>query len=95
MSAGSATSQDIGTYIIIAGLGVQLLFFGVFVAVACVFQVRFSSSQVAGTDVTASEKVPWARSSNGLLWVLYLVSGSCSSGVRLGWWSLCRDSMGI
>ncbi|RHZ62604.1 hypothetical protein CDV55_102594 [Aspergillus turcosus] len=74
MSASSANSQDIGTYIIIAGLGVQLLFFGVFVLVACVFHVRFSNSQAA-SDVPASEKVHWARSWKGLLWVLYLVSG--------------------
>ncbi|KAF4157734.1 hypothetical protein CNMCM6936_003258 [Aspergillus lentulus] len=71
MSAGSANSQDIGTYIIVAGLGVQLLFFGVFVFVACIFHFRFSGSQIAGT----SRKVPWLRSWNGLLWVLYLVSG--------------------
>lgn len=70
MSAGSANSHDIGTYIILAGLAVQLLFFGVFVFVAFVFHFRFSSSQGAGT----SGNVPWVKSWNGLLWVLYLVS---------------------
>ncbi|RHZ65496.1 RTA1 domain-containing protein [Aspergillus thermomutatus] len=75
MSSGSVNSQDIGTYIIIAGLAVQLLFFGVFVSVACVFHFRFSNSQTAGTDVNASGKAPWVRSWNALLWVLYLVSG--------------------
>ncbi|GIJ87059.1 hypothetical protein Asppvi_005961 [Aspergillus pseudoviridinutans] len=75
MSAGGSNSQDIGTYIIVAGLGVQLLFFGVFVIVAWVFHFRFSSSENSGTDVNTSGKVPWARSWNGLLWVLYLVSG--------------------
>ncbi|GIK05173.1 hypothetical protein Aspvir_009276 [Aspergillus viridinutans] len=71
MSAGSANSQDIGTYIIVAGLGVQLLFFGVFVLAAWIFHFRFSGSQEAKT----SGNVPWMRSWNGLLWVLYLVSG--------------------
>ncbi|GFF52968.1 protein RTA1 [Aspergillus udagawae] len=75
MSAGSANSQDIGTYIIVAGLGVQLLFFGVFVIVAFLFHFRFSSSEDAGSAASTSEKVPWARSWKGLLWVLYLVSG--------------------
>ncbi|KAH1368735.1 hypothetical protein KXX63_008569 [Aspergillus fumigatus] len=70
MSAGSANSHDIGTYIILAGLAVQLLFFGGFVFVAFVFHFRFSSSQGAGT----SGNVPWVKSWNGLLWVLYLVS---------------------
>ncbi|KAF7128324.1 hypothetical protein CNMCM5793_002866 [Aspergillus hiratsukae] len=74
MSAGSANSQDIGSYIIIAGLAVQLLFFGVFVLVACVFHFRFSNSQEAGSVVN-SGRVPWTRSWKGLLWVLYLVSG--------------------
>jgi hypothetical protein len=74
MSAGSANSQDIGTYIIIAGLGVQLLFFGVFVAVACVCQSRFSNRQDAAPDVN-SGKVPWTQSWKSLLWALYLVSG--------------------
>ncbi|GIC86380.1 RTA1 domain-containing protein [Aspergillus udagawae] len=75
MSAGSANSQDIGTYIIVAGLGVQLLFFGVFVIVAFLFHFRFSSSENAGSAASTSGKVPWARSWKGLLWVLYLVSG--------------------
>ncbi|SPN96557.1 related to RTM1 protein [Cephalotrichum gorgonifer] len=63
-TAKSRDDTRMGENIILAGLGVQILFFGVFIVVTCVFHRRLIARP---TETSLSLRTPW----KGLLWVLY------------------------
>ncbi|KIW83874.1 hypothetical protein Z517_03120 [Fonsecaea pedrosoi CBS 271.37] len=52
-------TQKIGQYIVIAGLFIQLIAFGCFVAVAWVFHARMQRS--GGKDTSSWPKIPWKQ----------------------------------
>ncbi|KAJ9618633.1 hypothetical protein H2203_008835 [Taxawa tesnikishii (nom. ined.)] len=65
--AKTESAVQTGNHIIVGGLVVQVLFFGLFVIVASVFHVRINRNP---TTRSASIDVPWAR----FLYVLYAAS---------------------
>ncbi|KAI8656450.1 hypothetical protein NCS56_01249100 [Fusarium sp. Ph1] len=56
--AKSLSDLKLGENIIIAGLCIQIAFFGVFIVVICVFHYRINASP---TNVCYSTKIPWRR----------------------------------
>jgi hypothetical protein len=66
-SSGTLESLETGTHIIVGGLFVQLLFFGIFVVVAVVFHLKIRQ---APTALSASG-VPWKKH----MLALYTASG--------------------
>ncbi|KAJ4258838.1 hypothetical protein NW762_007925 [Fusarium torreyae] len=67
-SAKKQKTVDLGQYVIIAGLGVQILFFGFFIIVTCIFHYRISARPTAKS---MSTPVPWKM----YLFILYAASG--------------------
>ncbi|KAI9730418.1 MAG: hypothetical protein M1834_005928 [Cirrosporium novae-zelandiae] len=67
-SAGTLELLHAGEKIIVAGLFVQIFFFGVFVILAVMFHVRIYMSP---TRLSCSPSIPWRRH----FWALYLTSG--------------------
>lgn len=67
MSSGSLSSMKTGEHIVVAGLLVQILFFGLFVVVALVFHFRMR--KVPAPKVTTGH-IPWQKH----LLALYLSS---------------------
>lgn len=59
MSSGSASSMKTGENLIIAGLVVQLLFFGFFVIVSAIFHIRMAKRPT--TKVFSDQSLPWER----------------------------------
>lgn len=55
-ASGTAAALETGTHIIVAGLFIQLVFFGVFIVVAILFHVRMNKVPTA-----ASSNVPWKK----------------------------------
>ena len=68
MAGKSASSVRLGQHLVVAGLVVQIVFFGFFVAVVLVFNVRINKRP---TSALAPANIPWKRHLN----VLYLASG--------------------
>jgi len=64
-SAKDTDTMDLGNNIVLAGLVLQVLFFGLFIGVAGVFHKRMRAD-----PASASSRVPWGR----FLLVLYLAS---------------------
>lgn len=76
MSNGSASTLVIGQWIIVAGLCIQLLFFGAFVLSSALFHHRILKSPTSETDRTLQvQKAIWPRDWRGLLYACYAVSG--------------------
>ena len=71
MAAGSAEAMQSGEYIVIAGLAIQLLFFGFFMFVAFLFHWRVTKT----TSTYKTSKVVRSRSGrfswHSLMWALY------------------------
>lgn len=67
-SADSQDNVDLGQNIIIGGLVLQILFFGLFIVASCVFHYRISA---VPTTRSRAVDAPWNR----YLWVLYGASG--------------------
>ncbi|KAJ5624897.1 hypothetical protein N7510_001206 [Penicillium lagena] len=77
LMAGSGNSRKIGSYVVVGGLVIQLVFFGFFVITAAVFHVRINrnptSKAQAERDITRAQgwrQRNWAT----VLLALYLVS---------------------
>ena len=68
MAGKSASSVRLGQHLVVGGLVVQIVFFGFFVAVAVVFNMRINKQP---TSALALQNIPWKRHLN----VLYLASG--------------------
>ncbi|OJJ95228.1 hypothetical protein ASPACDRAFT_55273 [Aspergillus aculeatus ATCC 16872] len=66
--SNSPTTIQTANRIIIAGLGIQVVFFAAFILVSAVFHQRM---RYHPTRRARRTRVPW----NGLLWVLYLTNG--------------------
>ncbi|PYI20676.1 RTA1 like protein [Aspergillus violaceofuscus CBS 115571] len=67
MAAGTESAMLAGEHIVIAGLAIQLLFFGFFVLVASLFHWRCASLSAATTLKSQSGRLSW----RGLMWALY------------------------
>ncbi|RAH69334.1 RTA1 domain-containing protein [Aspergillus aculeatinus CBS 121060] len=70
MSAGSDSAMLAGEHIVVAGLAIQLLFFGFFVLVASLFHWRCVTSMTPYSTTTLksqSGRLSW----RGLMWALY------------------------
>ncbi|KAJ4405939.1 hypothetical protein N0V85_004584 [Neurospora sp. IMI 360204] len=63
----SAQDQDFGNNIILAGLGIQVAFFGLFILTTILFHVRIAANP---TPKSYSVTVPWRQ----FLWALYVTS---------------------
>jgi len=74
MAAGSAEAMQSGEYIVIAGLAIQLLFFGFFMFVAFLFHWRVTESASAYKISKAVESQSGRFSWQTLMWTLY---GAC------------------
>lgn len=69
MAGGTQTAMTTGAHIVIAGLAIQLVFFGVFILVASVFHQRVTTTQPITRNVKSqSGRLSWS----GLMWALYL-----------------------
>lgn len=64
LAAGDAGSQDTGEKVIVGGLFVQILFFGMFVVAAIIFQTRQSRQ-----PSSLAKERPWKKHMNGLYFV--------------------------
>ena len=58
MAGKSAKSIELGQHLVVGGLAVQIVFFGLFVVVAAVFHTRINQQHTA--RMTSTE-VPWRR----------------------------------
>ncbi|KAH7129829.1 RTA1 like protein-domain-containing protein [Dactylonectria estremocensis] len=65
--AKSMSDLKLGENVIIAGLAIQIAFFGVFIVVICLFHYRIIASP---TNRCHSSAIPWQR----LIWILYAAS---------------------
>jgi hypothetical protein len=65
--AKKQSEVDLGQHVITGGLGIQVLFFGVFIVVAGIFHYRIARSP---TTRSQSLSIPWER----YLYILYLAS---------------------
>ncbi|RAL14299.1 RTA1 domain-containing protein [Aspergillus homomorphus CBS 101889] len=68
MAAGTLEAMENGEHIVIAGLAIQLLFFGFFILVAAVFHTRVRHSISMISVRSHSGRFSWP----GLMWTLYL-----------------------
>jgi hypothetical protein len=76
MTQGSTKTLVAGQWIIVAGLCIQLLFFGAFVLSSALFHCRILKSPTPQSDRTLSvQKALWHRDWRGLLYACYAVSG--------------------
>jgi hypothetical protein len=64
--SASASTQSTGKLLIIAGLGIQVVFFGFFVFVAFLFHLRMRTAP----KIASQQSLPWKRH----LYVLYFTS---------------------
>ncbi|PYH78085.1 putative RTA1 domain protein [Aspergillus uvarum CBS 121591] len=67
MAAGTESAMLAGEHIVIAGLAIQLLFFGFFVLVASLFHWRCASLSTTTALKSQSGRLSW----RGLMWALY------------------------
>lgn len=75
MTSGSASSSKIGQWIIVAGLCVQLLFFGTFLVTCMLFHGRIINEPTEkSTRTMKSGRFIWPRDWRGLLFACYTVS---------------------
>ncbi|KAJ5490974.1 RTA-like protein [Penicillium diatomitis] len=76
MATGKESSYNTGSYVVIGGLVVQLIFFGVFVMVAACFHYRMlrEIGQKTEEDRQRRESVRRRSSCVAVLWTLYTVS---------------------
>jgi RTA1 like protein len=74
MSSGSANLLDVGQWIIIGGLGVQLLFFEVFLATSMIFHYRISQSSTRESKDSVDTRGVVPRDWRTLLLALYFTS---------------------
>ncbi|KAF2855746.1 RTA1-domain-containing protein [Plenodomus tracheiphilus IPT5] len=65
--AKDKAAQDLGNNVILAGLGIQVVFFAIFMIVTVVFHIRITKRP---TSTSLAIAAPWER----LLWVLYFAS---------------------
>ncbi|OJJ97020.1 hypothetical protein ASPACDRAFT_33780 [Aspergillus aculeatus ATCC 16872] len=72
MAAGTESAMLAGEHIVIAGLAIQLLFFGFFVLVASLFHWRwgYAAPHSTTTTTTLKSRSGWL-SWRGLMWALY------------------------
>lgn len=76
MSNGSASTLVTGQWVIVAGLCIQLLFFGAFVLSSFLFHCRILKSPTSQAERTMqAQKAIWPRDWRGLLYACYIVSG--------------------
>ncbi|PYH41652.1 RTA1 domain-containing protein [Aspergillus saccharolyticus JOP 1030-1] len=68
MAAGTQAAMTSGEHIVIAGLAIQLLFFGFFVLVVSLFHLRVCAAANPVMGRSQSGRVSW----RGLMWALYL-----------------------
>ncbi|CAG8169630.1 unnamed protein product [Penicillium salamii] len=66
--AKTAKSQKVGKWIIVAGLGIQIVFFAVFILISAIFHFRMVTNPPQGRQVRT---MPWQR----FLYVLYVANG--------------------
>jgi magnesium-transporting ATPase (P-type) len=75
MTSGSRSSLEIGQWVIVAGLCVQLIFFGAFVLSALVFHYNITRTPTSESERTMSPaKLSWSRDWRGPLSACYIVS---------------------
>ncbi|OJJ42796.1 hypothetical protein ASPZODRAFT_136928 [Penicilliopsis zonata CBS 506.65] len=75
MSSGKEKALQIGQYVIIAGLGVQLLFFGSFLLASFYFHSRIVKTPTEKAERTKDLRASiWPRDWRGLLFACYAVS---------------------
>ncbi|KAK1782296.1 RTA1 like protein-domain-containing protein [Copromyces sp. CBS 386.78] len=65
--ASTAKDQDMGNNVVLAGLGIQVVFFGLFIITTTLFHVRIAANP---TSKSYSVTVPWRQ----FLWALYVTS---------------------
>lgn len=76
MSHGSANTLVIGQWVIVAGLCIQLLFFGAFLLSSVLFHRRILKSPTSQSERTLQvQRDIWPRDWRGLLYACYVVSG--------------------
>ena len=68
MASSDASTSNLGSHIILAGLLIQILIFGFFVSVSVVFQRRMS---VILTSRSYNRSLPWKK----YLYILYITCG--------------------
>ena len=66
--ADSIKTQNLGNNVVLAGLGIQIAFFGLFIITTVLFHVRIAANP---TPKSYSVTVPWRQ----FLWALYVTSG--------------------
>ncbi|KAK1726390.1 RTA1 like protein-domain-containing protein [Colletotrichum acutatum] len=66
-TAKSESSQNMGNNVILLGLGIQVVFFGFFMIVTTVFQIRIT---LRPTTKSLHTQIPWQK----FIWVLYFSS---------------------
>jgi uncharacterized membrane protein len=75
MAAGSLSATETGEQIVIAGLAVQLAFFGFFIVASAVFHYRVRANpQLVPRAVSAGSALSFSNSWEAMLWCLY---GAC------------------
>ncbi|KUL82544.1 hypothetical protein ZTR_09163 [Talaromyces verruculosus] len=76
MSHGSANTLVIGQWVIVAGLCIQLLFFGAFVLSSALFHMKILESPTSKSERTRqAQRDIWPRDWRGLLYAYHVVSG--------------------
>lgn len=74
MTSGSASLLSVGQWIIVAGLGVQLVFFGAFIITSICFHCRITQSPTQEAKDSMDTSGPFSRDWRGLLFALYTAS---------------------
>lgn len=75
MTSGSSTTIEIGQWVIVAGLCVQLIFFGAFIISSIIFHLRIIRLPTAESEQTKQKgRSILPRDWRGLLSVCYVVS---------------------
>ncbi|KAJ5673440.1 hypothetical protein N7507_002567 [Penicillium longicatenatum] len=74
MSSGPASFFSVGQWIIVAGLGVQPVFFGAFIITSICFHCRITQSPTQGAKDSMNTSGPFFRDWRGLLVALYTAS---------------------
>lgn len=75
MTGGSAKNAEIGEWIIVSGLCVQLLFFGAFVITSLIFHCKIIRNPTEESKSTISAHgIFWPRDWRGLLFACYAAS---------------------
>lgn len=74
MASGSISALKLGEHITVAGLCVQILFFGIFMAVATIFHRRFARASGSRGLSAVTSSVFAHRTWETLLYALYATS---------------------